>query len=233
MRLDYYLAHTTALSRKEARRAVARGQVRVAGMDRVKAATPVTAEAEVWLGQNRLHWVSGERYLMLNKPLGVICATRDAHQLTVLDLLPETQRQGLHPVGRLDKDSSGLLLLTSDGQWSHRVSTPARHHVKVYRATLASPLTATMAQQCREGVMLRGESRKTRPAVIEPLAGNQCRLSISEGRYHQVRRMLAAVGNHVEALHRETIADLHLDLSLAPGEWRELSPAEVLAAEGQ
>ncbi|TVP56956.1 MAG: 16S rRNA pseudouridine(516) synthase [Halomonadaceae bacterium] len=232
MRLDYFLAHTTAMSRKEARQAVARGQVRVTGMDRVKAATAVSSEDQVWLGPTRLQWVSNERYLMLNKPLGVICATQDAHQSTVLDCLPETLRQGLHPVGRLDKDSSGLLLLTNDGQWSHRVSSPAKHQGKVYRATLASGLTDAMARQLGEGLMLKGESRITRPAVVEVLADNQCRITLSEGRYHQVRRMLAAVGNHVQALHREAIGGLSLDPALAPGEWRELTAAEVAAAEG-
>ncbi|MDX1587967.1 MAG: 16S rRNA pseudouridine(516) synthase [Oleiphilaceae bacterium] len=233
MRLDYFLAHTTALSRKEARRAITARRVEVDGLERPRAASTVTPETPVWLDQKRLPWRDGERYLMLHKPTGVITATRDSHQGTVMDLLPESIRQGLHAVGRLDKDSSGLLLLTSDGQWSHRITAPARHQDKVYRVTLASPLSDAMVQKLREGVVLKGESVATRPAQVEVLPENRCRITISEGRYHQIRRMMAAVGNHVSALHRERIGGLPLDPALSPGQWRELTSSEVAAAEGK
>lgn len=233
MRLDYFLAHTTEFSRKEARRAIAGKRVTVEGVDKPRAATTVLEETPVWLDQQRLEWQRGEHYLMLHKPLGVITATRDGHQPTVMDLLPANLVRNLHPVGRLDKDSSGLLLLTSDGQWSHRITSPSARHEKCYRVTLASPLTPQMQEQLMEGVMLKGESVATRPAEVTVTGENQCRVTVTEGRYHQVRRMLAAVGNHVQALHRERIADLVLDPDLTPGQWRKLTAAEVAAAEGQ
>jgi len=231
MRLDYFLAHAAGLSRKEARRAIGKGQVRVTGYERLKASTTVTPDAAVLLNGQPVVWSVGERYYMLNKPEGVISATHDGEHQTVLDLLPPPLRNGLHPVGRLDKDTTGLLLLTSDGDWSHRLTSPRSHCAKTYRAWLAEPLAEASLQQLQEGVQLRNESRLTRPAKVILEDPQQILLTVTEGRYHQVRRMLAAVGNHVQALHRERVGDLVLDDGLAPGEYRELTPEEVAAAE--
>jgi len=166
-------------------------------------------------------------YLMLHKPCGLISATRDGSQATVLSLLPPELAVRVHPVGRLDKDTSGLLLLTDDGAWSHRLTSPRHACPKVYRAELAEPLVADAEQRLASGLVLRGEDRPTRPAQLERLGPVRARLTVTEGRYHLVRRMFAALDNRVLALHRESIGGLVLDPALAPGQWRALTPIEV------
>lgn len=166
-----------------------------------------------------------KRYLMLNKPAGVVCSTRDGEHRTVLDLLD--QATGLHPVGRLDLDSTGLVLLTDDGDWSHAITAPRRRCAKIYRIGLAAPLEPRAVACLCQGVLLRGDPRPTLPAQLVRLDERSWRITISEGRYHQVKRMLAAVGNRVESLHREQIGAIRLDPALAPGDYRPLTPAEI------
>jgi 16S rRNA pseudouridine516 synthase len=133
-------------------------------------------------------------------------------------------------VGRLDKATTGLLLLTDDGDLLHRVISPKRHVAKVYRATLARPLVGTEEMLFASGTLvLEGDDKPLAPAVLEPLGPSEARLTVTEGRYHQVRRMFAAVGNHVEALHRERLGALALPEDLAPGQWRRATEAEVTA----
>ncbi|MCB1800700.1 MAG: pseudouridine synthase [Gammaproteobacteria bacterium] len=231
MRLDRFVSQAAAISRSQARSAIRRGAVSVDGAQQRDAGHILAEGTQVTLA-GRLLAMPQPHYLMLHKPCGLVSATRDAHQQTVLSLLPPELASRVHLVGRLDKDTSGLLLLTDDGAWSHTITSPARHCAKVYRAELAAPLTSAAITQLRSGVQLRSEARPTRPATVEPLAGQQVRITLSEGRYHQVRRMFAAVGNHVTALHREQIGGLVLDLQLAPGRWRPLSPAEKDAVLG-
>jgi 16S rRNA pseudouridine516 synthase len=169
----------------------------------------------------------GPRYLMLHKPAGCVCAARDGRHPTVLDLLPVAERSGLHVVGRLDLDVTGLVLLTSDGAWSHRVSAPRRRCPKTYLADLAQPIADAALEVLRRGLRLRGEEEDTRPAAVERLAPDRVRLTVTEGRYHQVKRMFAAVGNRVLALHRERVGPVALDPALAPGAWRALTEEEV------
>jgi 16S rRNA pseudouridine516 synthase len=192
-----------------------------------------TKDAALHVGPGALVEHKGERlglpqpvYLMLHKPRGVLSATRDSGQATVLSLLPPALAARVHLVGRLDKDTSGLLLLTDDGAWSHRVSSPTHSCAKTYQAELAEPLAADAEERLQQGLMLRSEKRPTRPAALERLDGIRVRITIAEGRYHQVRRMFAALGNHVLALHRERIGGLVLDERLRAGQWRELSPVE-------
>lgn len=163
---------------------------------------------------------------MLHKPAGVVSATEDTEHRTVLDLIDHPHRHTLHVVGRLDKDTTGLLLLTNDGDWSHRISAPKHHVPKTYLATLAWELSEAGAQALRAGVQLHGEKGLTKPAEVEILPEKQARVTISEGKYHQVKRMFAAVGNRVEALHRERIGGLVLDAELSSGEWRALLTQE-------
>jgi 16S rRNA pseudouridine516 synthase len=172
--------------------------------------------------------------LMLHKPVGYVCSTKDAGRL-VYDLLPRRFRLRdpiVSPVGRLDRDTSGLLLFTDDGQLLHRVTSPKRHLPKVYEARLASPLRGDEAEIFASGtLMLDSETRPLAPAqldMVEPLCA---RLTLIEGRYHQVRRMFAAVGNHVHSLHRIRMGGLEL-ADLSSGEWRYLSAAEVAALSG-
>jgi 16S rRNA pseudouridine516 synthase len=170
--------------------------------------------------------------LMLHKPLGVTCSHKEAGAL-VYELLPARWRQrdpAISTVGRLDKDTSGLLLLTDDGALLHRIISPKRHVAKRYLATLARPLEGHEAARFAAGdLMLEGEDKPLAPAVLEPLTATTAWLTITEGRYHQVRRMFAAVGNHVAALHRDRIGGLDLPSDLAPGQHRLMGPAEVAA----
>lgn len=168
--------------------------------------------------------------VLMHKPLGVTCSHKEDGRL-VHDLLPARWRRRdppLSTIGRLDKQTSGLLLLTDDGDFLHRVISPRRHVPKVYRATLARPLSGAEAELFASGtLMLEGETRPLAPAVLEPLGPTEARLTVTEGRYHQVRRMFAAAGNHVEALHRERVGALTLPDDLAPGDWRLLRRAEA------
>jgi 16S rRNA pseudouridine516 synthase len=170
--------------------------------------------------------------LMLHKPLGVTCSHKEAGPL-VYDLLPARWRMrdpAISTVGRLDKETSGLLLLTDDGGLLHRIISPRKHVAKRYLATLARPLEGHEGERFASGgLMLEGEDKPLAPAKLEPLAERQAWLTITEGRYHQVRRMFAAVGNHVEALHRDRVGDLELPADLAPGALRLLGADEVAA----
>lgn len=228
MRLDYLIATATGVSRKDAKRAVAAGRVTIAGATCRNSAMKVERAAGVCLDGEPLT-LPGERYLMMNKPAGVVSATRDGEHLTALSLLPADLRKDLHIAGRLDADTTGLLLLTTDGQWSHRVTSPRVECPKTYRVTLAEAITAEAIRHLQQGVMLRNDPKPTRPAQVHGIDPTTIELTLSEGRYHQVKRMLAAVGNHVVALHRLRIGDIELDPALAPGEFRALTPDEVNA----
>ena len=146
----------------------------------------------------------------------------------MLSLLPPDLASRVHLVGRLDKDTSGLLLLTDDGGWSHRISSPRHRCPKVYVADLAEPLCADAEERLADGILLRSEAAPTRPALLQRISDHRARIQVTEGRYHLVRRLFAALGNRVTALHRERIGGLPLDPRLAPGEWRELDTRERL-----
>jgi 16S rRNA pseudouridine516 synthase len=170
--------------------------------------------------------------VMMHKPLGVTCSHKESGRL-VYDLLPDRwlrRNPALSSVGRLDKDTSGLLLFTDDGALLHRIISPKRHVSKRYEATLARPLEGGEAAIFASGeFQLEGEDKPLLPATLEQLAPNRARLTIGEGRYHQVRRMFAAVGNHVAALHRDRVGGLSLPTDLAPGGHRVLTLPEVEA----
>lgn len=227
MRLDHYLANATHMSRKDAKQAISRGQVRVDGQPCRQAALHVAAGQQQITLQGQPLSLPGERYLMLNKPTGVVSATTDRDHLTVLSLLPTDQRSNLHIAGRLDIDTTGLVLLTTDGQWSHRITSPKVECEKIYRVELAEPMTAEAIQAIETGLQLHNDVRKTRSARVVVVAETVIELTITEGRYHQVKRMMAAVGNHVAGLHRLQIGEIQLDPALAPGESRALTGQEI------
>ena len=234
-RLDRLLANLGYGSRREVTDLVARRQVVLDGVA-VKdagARLPVTADLPARMT------VAGQPLdppapltLVMHKPLDLVCSHREAGR-SVYELLPHRWRArepALSTIGRLDKDTSGLLLITDDGPFLHRVISPKRHVAKRYVATLARPLAGGEAEAFAAGtLMLEGETEPLAPAVLEVLTPTQARLTITEGRYHQVRRMFAAVGNHVTTLHRDRIGGLDLPADLAAGAWRILTPAEQTA----
>lgn len=226
MRLDRYLCKATALTRSQAQKMIRSGAVSVNEVVVRDPSAAWQAGAVVRLAGEPVEPL-GPRYFMLNKPAGYVCARHDALHPVALDLIHEPQAAELHLVGRLDRDTTGLLLITDDGDWSHRVTSPRKNCAKTYFVKLAEPLHEPAVDTLRQGVMLRGENRPTRPAGVELLGPCECRLTIQEGRYHQIKRMLAAVGNRVIALHREKIGQIQLDTDLSAGEYRSLSAAEI------
>lgn len=168
--------------------------------------------------------------ILLHKPLGMTCSHKEDGAL-VYDVLPDRWRRrdpAISTIGRLDKETSGLLLMTDDGDLLHRVISPKKHVVKVYRARLARPLNGSEVALFASGeLMLEGDDKPLKPAGLEILSPTEARVSVTEGRYHMVRRMFAAVGNHVEALHRERLGGLSLPDDLPAGEWRLLTAEEI------
>jgi 16S rRNA pseudouridine516 synthase len=168
--------------------------------------------------------------ILLNKPLGMTCSHKEDGPL-VYDILPERWKRrdpAISTIGRLDKQTSGLLLMTDDGDLLHRVISPRRHVKKTYRARLARPLGGREADLFASGqLMLEGEDKPLAPAELEVISDTEALLAVTEGRYHQVRRMFAATGNHVEDLHRERLGGLSLPDGMAPGQWKLLSAEEI------
>ena len=225
-RLDRFLSEAGVASRRELRAIIRAGRVRV---NDVPASAPeqkidetsdrVTLDGEA-VGPR------GPVVLLLHKPTGYVTSTDDPRDRTVMELLPP-QYRGLAPVGRLDKDTTGLLLLTTDGELNHRLLAPARHVDKTYLATLDKPVGDKEVAVFASGLSL--SDFEAAPADLTPLPDNQARVTIHEGKFHQVKRMFAAVEREVLALHRETFGSLVLDEALPCGQWRELTEAEASA----
>lgn len=232
-RLDKLLSSMGYGSRNEIARLAKVGGVTLDGEDLTDATKriPVTPDlpTRMEIDGEPLDPVAG-MVILLNKPLGMTCSHKEDGAL-VYDILPDRWRRrdpAISTIGRLDKQTSGLLLLTDDGDLLHRVISPKRHVKKVYRAKLARPLNGTEGDLFASGqMMLEGEDKPLSPAQLEVISETEALLSVTEGRYHQVRRMFAAVGNHVEELHRERLGGLALPDDLAPGQWKLLSPEEI------
>lgn len=224
MRLDKFLS-AQGLSRKQARAAIASGQVSVNGEvqgDPGFILDPISAQV---LFQGRALGYRRHMHLMLHKPAGLLTATTDARQKTVMDLLPEElKRRALGPVGRLDKDVTGLLLLTDDGQLAHRLISPKWTVEKVYLARVEGALDTTDIQAFQAGIALSDFT--ARPARLEILEPDLGRLTITEGKFHQVKRMFAARGKPVLRLHRESVGGVSLDPALECGKFRPLTAEE-------
>ncbi len=226
MRLDKYISHATGMPRDHSKRAVRNKRVTVNGEVVKSAAHHVADTDRVCLDEDLLS-LPQPRYLMLHKPAGVVCATEDGDHPIVLDLLNGLDPGGLAIAGRLDIDTTGLVLISDDGQWLHRVSAPRHQHSKVYRATLHAPLDDETIARFAQGLLLKGEDKPTAPARCVRLGECEAEVTLSEGRYHQVKRMFAACGNHVLRLHRHQIGSVVLDEHLAPGEFRPLTHEEI------
>lgn len=227
MRLDKFLS-AQGLSRKQARAAIASGQVSVNGEvqgDPGFILDPISAQV---LFQGRALGYRRHMHLMLHKPAGLLTATTDARQKTVMDLLPEElKRRALGPVGRLDKDVTGLLLLTDDGQLAHRLISPKWTVEKVYLARVEGALDAADIQAFQAGIALSDFT--ARPARLEILEPDLGRLTLTEGKFHQVKRMFAARGKPVLRLHRESVGGVSLDPALECGKFRPLTAEEEIA----
>jgi len=227
MRLDKFLSQQLGISRALVARELRAKRVTVDGEIVKSGALKLSPEQRVEFDGNVLNQITGPRYFMLNKPQGYVCSTDDPDHPTVLYFLDEPVAYKLHAAGRLDIDTTGLVLMTDDGQWSHRITSPRHHCEKTYLVTLEHPLSADTAEQFAAGVQLHNEDSLTLPAQLEQVEERLVRLTISEGRYHQVKRMFAAVGNRVVALHRERIGAIVMDDDLEPGEYRLLTDEEI------
>ncbi|MDQ2075510.1 pseudouridine synthase [Marinimicrobium sp. ABcell2] len=226
MRLDKFIGHSSDLSRSQIHIAIRRGEVLVNGVVAKLPREHIDQQDQVTL-QGRLLAAPGKRYLMLHKPSDVLCARTDANQPCVLDLIDSDHKSGLQIVGRLDKDTTGLLLLTDDGQWNHRITSPRHRCSKVYRVTTAEPISEGAVEQLAAGMHLRGDKHPCLPAHLQILDSHTALLDIQEGRYHQVKRLFGALGNRVVTLHRQSIGAIELDPALAPGQWRHLTADEI------
>ena len=234
-RLDKRLASTGRWSRREVKELVRQGRVLVNGMPARRPEDKVGEEDQLLVDGQEVNCAPFV-YVMMHKPAGLLSATEDRNQKTVVDLLPEElKRRGLFPVGRLDKDTTGLLLLTDDGALAHDLLSPKKHVDKVYLAKVEGRVDSTDVSALAQGMVL-GDGLHCLPAGLEPLEdGSSCLVTLWEGKYHQVKRMLAARGKPVLALKRLSMGLLRLDEKLQPGQWRYLEMDEVakLREEGR
>ena len=228
MRLDKYLAETAQCTRSEAKTLLSRGRVTVNGAVCKKGDTQFREGDSVAVDGAPLAYQQFV-YLMLNKPEGVVSASTDKRDTTVVDLIGDAYpRRELFPAGRLDKTSTGFVLLTDDGGFAHDILAPKRHVSKTYTVVIDTPLTEEMRKGFAEGVTL-ADGTALSPAEVEALTpdGLTVKVRLRQGVYHQIKRMFGVYGAGVNALHREAIGGLALDAQLAPGQWRELSDEEV------
>ena len=226
VRLDKLISETGECSRSQARERIRAGRVAVNGSVVTDPGMRVDAEAALALDGKTLGG-SGHLYIMLNKAPGILTATRDPRKPTVLDAMPEAwKRRGLFPVGRLDKDTTGLLLLTDDGAFAHRVISPRSRIPKLYEARVEGTPGGEDVTAFREGLVLK-DGTKCLPAALEILEDGLVRVEVFEGKYHQIKRMLGSRQLPVRELRRLRIGCLWLDESLAPGEYRRLTPEEL------
>lgn len=214
---------------------VQQGHVRVSGALVTDAAAEFEPE-RLRFSVDGVDWEYHRKaYLMLYKPAGTECSQRPSAYPSIYTLLPAPLRQrpqkggtdGVQAVGRLDQDTTGLLLLSDDGQFLHRMNSPRHHVPKVYEVTTRHPIDERQVEHLRGGVVLDDDPKPVRAAACEITGERALRLTLTEGKYHQVKRMVAAAGNRVEALHRSRIGGLELPADLAPGEWRWLGEAEL------
>ena len=232
MRLDKLISNTGLAQRSQVKRLVREGRITVNGIAASDAAMHCDTEWDIRVDGARAVWRQYV-YLMMNKPGGCLSVTEDRDRKTVLDLLPEEYRRcGLFPAGRLDMDSEGLLILTNDGAFCHRIISPKSNIVKEYRITVSQPFPQGAEQRFREGIRL-DDGSLCLPAELRPSPDRlEALVRIREGKYHQVKRMALAEGTRVRSLRRLSVGGLRLDPDLAPGAFRELTEEERLSVEG-
>jgi 16S rRNA pseudouridine516 synthase len=226
LRLDRYVASVTDYSRSDAKKLIKSGDVTVDGKVLTDPSQAVAADAQLEIDGQFVRQAD-HRYFMLHKPQDYVCANRDRRFATVMDLLDEDNLDRLIIAGRLDLDTTGLVLLTDNGQWAHQVMSPRTRCYKRYRVQLEDPVPENAIDRFAKGVFLEQEKRRTLPARMKLLGEREALLEICEGRFHQVKRMFTSIGNTVVGLHREAIGKLELDSALGEGEYRSLTEYEV------
>ncbi|MGF1776910.1 pseudouridine synthase [Vibrio nomapromontoriensis] len=224
MRLDRFVCKSTELTRAQACSVIECGEVCVNGQTMTSERTQVHENNQVTLNGVKL-LCRPFRYLLLNKKAGTICSNIDEVYPSLFNNIDVAHRDELHIAGRLDADTTGLVLITDDGRWSFNIITPSKQCSKVYRVGLSKPIDTDAVGKFKYGVQLQGETHLTKPAILNIITPQDVRLTITEGKFHQVKRMFASIGNKVVKLHRERIGDIQLDVE--PGEWRYLTQLEV------
>ncbi|MDN4501849.1 pseudouridine synthase [Alteromonadaceae bacterium BrNp21-10] len=226
MRLDKFICKSTEHTLIDALALIENKSVAVNGV--------ITIEASHQVHKNNVVTLDGKiltprpsRYFLLHKPMDMICSNVDEKYPSVLNLLDVDRKTELHIAGRLDADTTGLVLITDDGHWSFNLTSPKNKCQKVYKVLLSRPILADATQRFQDGILLQGESTPTLPAKLDIIDSHNVFLTLTEGRFHQVKRMFAAIGNRVKSLHRQQIGNLELDVD--EGDWRNLSTAEVQA----
>ena len=225
MRIDKFLSEMGKATRTESGKLARQGKILVNGIAVKRADTHIDPEKDEVTLCGALVTYKKFTYIMLNKPEGYVSATDDPREKTVLDLVdPEDRRKGLFPCGRLDKNTLGLVILTNDGDSAHRLLSPKHHVSKVYRFEALLPISESDAARLEEGVDIGGYF--TKPCTVR-LTGEKCgEITLTEGKYHQIKRMLEAVGNKITYLERSAFGGIELDPQLKRGEWRYLTEAE-------
>lgn len=224
MRLDKFVCKSTELTLGDARALIENKRVQVNATVVIIASHQVHKSNTVMIGGEILI-PRRSRYLLLNKPAGMICSNVDEVYPSVLNLLDIERVSELHIAGRLDADTTGLVLVTDDGHWSFNLTSPKTQCEKRYKVTLSRPIAYNATEQFLEGVLLQGESKLTLPAELEIVDPYTVFLTVTEGRFHQVKRMFAFIGNRVKSLHRQRIGSVELDVDV--GAWRSLTISEV------
>lgn len=226
MRLDKWVQRYRGCGKSDARRLIASGEVMVGGEPVLDSLFDITKFHEVEIcGESAQS--NTAHYIMLNKPAGCVSATVDPEHQTVIDLIDESYAGALHLAGRLDKESTGLTILTNDGQWSRLITEPDEAIPKTYLVTTEKPITPETVMLFAEGIYFAYEDITTLPSELEILASNRARMVIYEGKYHQIKRMFHAVGNRITSLHREKIGGIVLDENLPLGGYRCLTDEEI------
>lgn len=230
-RLDKLISSSGKYTRSESSKLIRSGAVCVNGVSVKNPASKADGNADVITINSQRFIYKKHIYIMMNKPEGVISASDSPNDRTVIDLLPdELKRPGLFPAGRLDRDTTGFMLITDDGDFAHRILSPKRHVSKTYRVTLREDITEDEAEMIRTGLMLNGE--KLLPAKVKKLDGEHVyEVVLKEGRYHQIKRMFARLSNEVVALERTAMGNLTLDTALKRGDAREMTAEEITQVE--
>nr|WP_321163127.1 pseudouridine synthase [Vibrio coralliirubri] len=224
MRLDKFLCKSTDLTKPEAIERIHNGEVTVNSETITDESTQVHESNTILLNDTPLK-LREFRYLLMHKPAGTICSNIDEVYPSLFNYIEIDKASELHIAGRLDADTTGLVLITDDGRWSFNITLPTKSCKKVYRVSLSRDIKDDVADKFKTGIQLQGEQKLTRPAELEVITSKEVLLTITEGKFHQVKRMFAAVGNRVVGLHREQIGDVRLDVEA--GQWRYLTKAEV------